>query len=114
MVAGDDEADRPADHEPERAYPAEHRFPDDVRTTRAHAGESIQDVRNWPGVALTALGVVLIALTLTAAGYGFAGWAVVAGIVGAVCLIAGIVLVAVAHRRVKSGEGVGLREPRGH
>ena len=94
--------------------PYEHRFPDDSRTTRSHAGESIEVARNWPGIILTAIGIVLVALTLTAAGYGFAGWAVIAGICGAVCLVAGIAMVIAEHRRVKSGEGATLREQRGH
>ncbi|MFI1464098.1 hypothetical protein [Nocardia carnea] len=94
--------------------PYEHRFPDDSRTTRSHAGESIEVARNWPGIILTAIGIVLVALTLTAAGYGFEGWAVIAGICGGVCLVAGIALVVVEHRRVKTGEGASLREQRGH
>ena len=48
----------------------------------------IEDRRNWPGIILAAVGIVLVALTLTAAGYGFAGWAVIAGIIGVICLIA--------------------------
>ncbi len=94
--------------------PYEHRFPDDSRTTRSHAGESIEVARNWPGMILAAIGIVLVALTLTAAGYGFEGWAVIAGICGGVCLVAGIAMVAAEHRRVKSGEGATLREQRGH
>ncbi|MFF2083504.1 hypothetical protein ACFVVM_06990 [Nocardia sp. NPDC058176] len=80
----------------------DHNFPDDARTTRPHAGESIEDARNWPGFALAAVGLVLLALTLTAAGYGFAGWAVVAGILCAVCLLGGIGIVVAEHRRVRA------------
>ncbi len=94
--------------------PYEHRFPDESRTTRSHAGESIEVARNWPGMILTAIGVVLVALTLTAAGYGFEGWAVIAGICGGLCLVAGIAMVIAEHRRVKTGEGATLREQRGH
>lgn len=94
--------------------PYEHRFPDESRTTRSHAGESIEVARNWPGMILAAIGIVLVALTLTAAGYGFAGWAVIAGIGGGVCLVAGIALVVAEHRRVKAAEGATLREQRGH
>lgn len=94
--------------------PYEHRFPDDSRTTRSHAGESIEVARNWPGIIVTAIGIVLVALTLTAAGYGFEGWAVIAGICGGICLVAGIGMVAAAHSRVKTGEGATLREQRGH
>lgn len=78
------------------------RFPDDARTTRPHAGESIEDTRNWPGLALVGVGLVLLALTLTAAGYGFAGWAVIAGVLCAVCLLAGVGIVVAEHRRVRT------------
>ncbi|WP_459545694.1 hypothetical protein [Nocardia sp. X0981] len=93
---------------------SDHSFPDDSRTTRSHAGESIEDTRNWPGILLAALGIVLVGLTLTAAGYGFEGWAVIAGILAAVCLISGFAIVLLEHRRVKANEGATLREPRGH
>ncbi|MFD0360720.1 hypothetical protein ACFQZZ_04575 [Nocardia sp. GCM10030253] len=92
----------------------EHDFPDDSRTTRTHAGESIADTRNWPGIILFGVGLALVALTLTAAGYGFAGWAVIGGIACALCLATGAVLVIAEHRRVKNQEGLGLSEPRGH
>ncbi|MDO3646339.1 hypothetical protein [Nocardia mangyaensis] len=80
----------------------DHEFPDESRTIRPHAGESIEDTRNWPGLALVAVGLVLLALTLTAAGYGFAGWAVIAGALCAVCLLGGIGIVVAEHRRVKA------------
>ncbi|MGW5386686.1 hypothetical protein [Nocardia sp. NPDC003963] len=107
MVAGSNDSDQ-------SNSPGEHRFPDDARTTRSHAGESIEDRRNWPGIILAAIGIVLVGLTLTAAGYGFAGWAVVAGITGVICLIAGGLIVVAEHRRIKLAEGATLREPRGH
>ncbi|MFD4462580.1 hypothetical protein [Nocardia sp. NPDC058480] len=93
---------------------SEKQFPDNARTTRTHAGESIRDTRNWPGLILAALGLVLLAVTLTAAGYGFAGWAVLAGVACAVCLVMGIGLVVAEHRWVKAQEGLALGEPRGH
>ncbi|MGW5573964.1 hypothetical protein ACWEVD_22450 [Nocardia thailandica] len=97
--------------EPERY---EHQFPDEARTTRSHAGESIEDVRNWPGLILVGLGLILLALTLTAAGYGFAGWAVIAGVLCGVCLIAGVAIVLGEHWRVKAREGLDLSDPQGH
>ncbi|MGW1741954.1 hypothetical protein ACWCPQ_24475 [Nocardia sp. NPDC001965] len=107
MVAGNDGPNQ-------RNSTSEHHFPDDARTTRSHAGESIEDRRNWPGIILAAVGIVLVGLTLTAAGYGFAGWAVVAGILGVICLVAGGLIVVAEHRRIKLEEGATLREPRGH
>ncbi|MFC4373534.1 hypothetical protein ACFO5K_05425 [Nocardia halotolerans] len=92
----------------------QHKFPDNERTTRSHVGESIEDARNWPGLFLVGLGIVLLALTLTAAGYGFAGWAVITGVLCGVCMIAGILIVLAEHRRIKVGEGLHLTDPCGH
>ncbi|NNH70698.1 hypothetical protein HLB23_12620 [Nocardia uniformis] len=56
---------------------------------RHHAGEGIEDGYNLPGFILCALGVIALALTLTAAGYGFAGWATIAAITSAALFIGG-------------------------
>ncbi|MEV6426487.1 hypothetical protein [Nocardia sp. NPDC051463] len=92
----------------------EHDFPDDSRTTRTHAGESIEDTRNWPGIILFGVGIALLALTLTAAGYGFAGWVIIGGVSCIVCLGMGATLVIAEHRRVRNQEGLGLNEPHDH
>nr|WP_187689000.1 hypothetical protein [Nocardia wallacei] len=89
-------------------------FPDDARTTRSHAGEGLEDGYNVPGIVLCALGIVAMALALTAAGYGFAGWAVVAGVVAAVCGVAGVAWLLLEHRRVKAKEGLSLTDQQGH
>ncbi|MFD5178059.1 hypothetical protein ACFWM1_19785 [Nocardia sp. NPDC058379] len=89
-------------------------FPDDQRTTRSHAGETIEDTRNWPGLILIGLGLVMVGLALTAAGYGFAGWALIATMLCVVLLVGGIALVVLEHRRVKAAEGLELTDPRGH
>ncbi|GAB4585718.1 hypothetical protein [Nocardia sp. IFM 10818] len=89
-------------------------IPDDARTTRTHAGETILDNRNWPGLILILLSVVGLGATLTAAGYGFAGWAVIAAVAGAVCLIGGSALILLEHRRVRAQRGQSLRDPKGH
>lgn len=44
-------------------------------------------------------GVVLIALCVLAAGYGYEGWAWISGLAGAVVLILGIVAVVAVNRR---------------
>ncbi|KAF0846905.1 hypothetical protein [Nocardia caishijiensis] len=80
----------------------DHEFPDESRTMRPHAGESIEDTRNWPGLILIGLGLALLGITLTAAGYGFGGWAVIGGLACAVCLLTGTALVVAEHRRVKA------------
>ncbi|MGV9666701.1 hypothetical protein ACWDUL_05300 [Nocardia niigatensis] len=90
------------------------RFPDSARTTRSHAGESMVDPRNWPGLIVFALGIVALVATLTAAGYGFGGWAIVAGVICVVCLAVGAALVVIEHGRVKHREGRKLGDPGGH
>ncbi|MCM6772111.1 hypothetical protein NDR87_02535 [Nocardia sp. CDC159] len=88
--------------------------PDAGRTFRSRAGESVADARNWPGLSLLAIGVVALAATLAAAGYGFPGWTLVGAIVAVVCLVGGVVLVVAEHRRVKSRTEDRLRDPGGH
>lgn len=87
--------------------------PDTSRTTRQHAGESIVDSRNWPGLTLILLGLVAVGATLTAAGYGFAGWTAIGAGVAVLCLAAGIGMVMLEHRRVRSRETDSLRESQG-
>ncbi|WP_336082611.1 hypothetical protein [Nocardia sp. SSK8] len=96
------------------SLPHQHKFPDTERTTRSHAGESIQDSLNWPGLLLIGVGIVLLAATLTAAGYGFVGWTVLAGVLCGVCMLAGIAIVLAEHRRIKVHEGLHLTDPCGH
>ncbi|MEV6279543.1 hypothetical protein [Nocardia sp. NPDC051832] len=88
-------------------------FPDHERTTRSHAGETLEDTRNWPGIVLVMLGIVGLALTVTAAGYGFAGWAIIGGIATVVCLAVGTFLVFAEHRRVRKEE-TAASDDRGH
>lgn len=89
-------------------------FPDHARTTRSHAGESLEDGYNLPGIILCALGVIALGLCLTATGYGFAGWATIAGVAAVLLAGAGVVWLLLEHRRVKSREGLDLTDPRGH
>ncbi|MQY30839.1 hypothetical protein [Nocardia aurantia] len=72
------------------------------RRGRTHAGEGVEDNANIPGYVLCLLGVVALAATLTAAGYGFAGWAVVGAILCAVCLLGGIAWLLLEQRRVSA------------
>ncbi|MGW5441161.1 hypothetical protein [Nocardia asteroides] len=89
-------------------------FPDHARTTRSHAGESLEDGYNFPGIILCALGVIALGLCLTATGYGFAGWATIAGVAAVLLAGAGVVWLLLEHRRVKSREGLDLTDPQGH
>ncbi|MGW0246657.1 hypothetical protein ACWDYH_08465 [Nocardia goodfellowii] len=90
------------------------KFPDHSRTTRSHAGEGIEDGYNIPGIVLCAMGIVGLALTLTAAGYGFNGWAIVGAIATVALIGSGIGWILLEHRRVKAKEGLALTDQRGH
>jgi hypothetical protein len=88
--------------------------PDNARTFRSHAGEGIEDTRNWPGIILMALGLAALALTLVAAGDGFEGWSVIGALVTVVCFVAGTAVLLLEHRRIKNLEGKPLRSSDGH
>lgn len=71
----------------------------DSRRMRHHAGEGIEDGLNVPGMVLCALAVIALALTLTAAGYGFAGWATIAAITSVTLFLLGTAWLYVEWRR---------------
>lgn len=85
-----------------------------AHTTREHPGESIEDSRNWPGYLLVAIGMLSLGLTLVAAGYGFSGWAWIAGAVCIVSLVLGVGLVVAEHLRVKRLDNAALTHQMGH
>lgn len=87
---------------------------DDARTMRSHAGEAITDSRNWPGYLLIGTGIAVLGLFLVAAGYGFEGWALIAGVVCVLCLVVGATLVLLEHRRVKRLDDEGVLDQEGH
>ncbi|MCJ0902594.1 hypothetical protein [Rhodococcus sp. ARC_M6] len=87
---------------------------DDERTIRSHAGEAITDGRNLPGYLLIGLGLVALGLALVAAGYGFRGWALIAGVVCVVSFVVGVLVIMREHRRVKELEGQALFDQEGH
>ncbi|MEV0030078.1 hypothetical protein [Nocardia sp. NPDC050793] len=65
----------------------------------AQAGDMLDDNYNMPGIVLCALGVVAVACTLAAAGYGYAGWTQLGAIVTALLWSLGIGALVVEHRR---------------
>jgi hypothetical protein len=74
----------------------------DGRPWHAQAGDLLgdkYDKYNVPGLILCALGIVVMACTLTAAGYGFSGWTQIGAIATATLWIAGIGALVVEHRR---------------
>lgn len=70
-----------------------------ARPWHSHAGDLLGDDYNIPGIILCALGIVAMACTLTAAGYGFAGWTQIGAIATAALWITGIGALLVEHRR---------------
>lgn len=91
---------------------------DDARepatVAREHPGEAIEDTRNWPGYGLIGVAIVTLGMTLVAAGYGFQGWAWIAGAICAFSLVLGTTLVLHEHRRVKRLDAAGVLYPFGH
>ncbi|MGF7124362.1 hypothetical protein [Rhodococcus sp. BE178] len=57
---------------------------------------------------------VALGLTLVAAGYGFAGWAWIAGIICGGALLVGTALVLAEDRRVKRLDNASLTDQLGH
>ncbi|MFI6869450.1 hypothetical protein [Nocardia sp. NPDC050406] len=69
------------------------------RRIRHHAGEGIEDGYNVPGIVMCGLAVVALALTLTAAGYGYEGWAIIGAIGCAVLFLSGATWLWAEYRR---------------
>lgn len=87
---------------------------DDARTNRSHVGEAITDTRNYPAYLLIGVGLAALGLALVAAGYGFLGWALIAGTVCVVSFVVGIIAVLLERRRIKKLEGKRLSDQGGH
>jgi hypothetical protein len=77
---------------------------DHSRTTRQHAGESLKDGTNAPGLAAVAVGVVALVAGLFALASGRVVVGLVAVILAALAGAAGIAWLAYAHRRVRQAE----------
>ncbi|MFF2550724.1 hypothetical protein ACFVUS_06970 [Nocardia sp. NPDC058058] len=83
-------------------------------TPRKHAGEGIEDGYNVLGLILLGLAVVALGSALVAAGYGFAGWALVAGIICVVLAIAGGTVIYAEWRRLRNRPTVDPEARQGH
>jgi hypothetical protein len=83
---------------------------DHARTTRQHAGESIKNGANAPGLALLAAGVIATVVCLAAMATGYGSVAVGAALIAILGYIAGAVWLTVAHRRVRAIEQRWLAE----
>ncbi|MFJ2662731.1 hypothetical protein ACIO14_00120 [Nocardia fluminea] len=64
-------------------------------------GESLADPYNIPGILLFFAGIVGLASTLTAAGYGFGGWTALGAIATALSFTASIAVFVLEHERLR-------------
>lgn len=77
---------------------------DHARTTRRHAGESMKNGTNAPGLISIAVGIVALVVCLFALATGSPVAGGVAGVVAAAAIVGGLVWLAIAHRRVREAE----------
>lgn len=77
---------------------------DHQRTTRQHAGESLKDGANAPGLVAIAIGVVALILGLFALATQHPDVGVAAVILAAVAAAGGVAWMVVSHRRVRNAE----------
>jgi uncharacterized membrane protein HdeD (DUF308 family) len=77
---------------------------DHARTTRQHAGQSLKDGSNAPGLAGVAVGVVALIMGLFALASGHENEGLVAVILAALAAMAGVVWLIHTHRRVRDAE----------
>jgi protein-S-isoprenylcysteine O-methyltransferase Ste14 len=77
---------------------------DHARTTRQHAGETMKNGYNAPGLILMALGVVALVVSMAtfASGEAVAGGA--SAVIAVALLAVGGTWLAIAHRRVRQRE----------
>jgi hypothetical protein len=87
---------------------------DSANTVREHAGEALEDTRNWPGYLCIGLALAALGLTLTAGAYGFGGWVWIGAIAAVALLAAGLTIVLLERKRVNAREGRDLTEPGAH
>jgi len=83
---------------------------DHARTTRQHAGESMKNGANAPGLALLAAGVIATVVCLATLATGHGSVALIAASFALVGYVGGAVWLVVAHRRVRAVEHQWLAE----
>ncbi|MBF6301515.1 hypothetical protein IU459_28840 [Nocardia amamiensis] len=67
----------------------------------AKPGDSLADPYNIPGIVLFLAGVVGLASTLTAAGYGFTDWIALGATATTLCFVASVTLLRLEHLRLR-------------
>lgn len=80
-------------------YPVDH-----ARTTRQHAGESMKNGANAPGLIAIGVGLVALSAGLFALATGYALLGTVAVVLAVVLGGGGLVWLALAHRKVREVE----------
>ncbi|WP_067570385.1 hypothetical protein [Nocardia acidivorans] len=65
----------------------------------AEPENSAESARNDIGLPLATLGLIAVAITITIAGYGFSGWAILSGLASALLLWFGISIELAEQRR---------------
>lgn len=83
---------------------------DHARTTRHHAGETMKNGANAPGLVLGAIGVIALVVSLFYFARGDSGVGIIAAVVAAGLVLIGGGWVLVAHRRVLAQERKWLAE----
>ncbi len=74
---------------------------DHARTTRPRAGEAMKDGTNLPGMIVTALGVVMLVITLFLFAAGNSSAGIVGAVVAAVLFVGGLSWLYFSKRRVR-------------
>jgi hypothetical protein len=74
---------------------------DHLRTTLPLAGESLIDVKHWPGYLFMVAGVIGVCGSLAAFGTGHQHEGMTAGVTAVVVTLVGLVWSAVEHRRIR-------------
>ncbi len=77
---------------------------DHERTTRSHAGESMTNVRSWPGHLLIFASVIATFRCLTALATGHSDRAMVVGAIAVLMLASGLAWVMLEYGRVRRVE----------
>ncbi|OBH14021.1 protein UsfY [Mycobacterium sp. E1747] len=77
---------------------------DHFRTTYPHAGEFFIDRLCWPGLMAIVLGVAALVGGVAAAAYRQQDWTLTLVVIGLPAIVAGLVWLALEHRRVMKTE----------
>lgn len=90
----------------EEEPPSEHARPQHNQAPpwHAQAGDGVADTYNVPGILLFGLGIGFLAATLTAAGYGYGGWALICAAATLVLWACSISILLIEHAHERAAE----------